>query len=91
MSTFAWERPWELPIRKPSTKGAAEPAEMAFRVNACVPAVASTVNDWFEGARRLTGDDVAHWEKSAAEAQQAALRAAATQAEAEEDDELAMF
>jgi len=54
-----------------------------------VPTAASTINDWFEGARRLTADDVTHWEKNAAEAQ-AALRRAASQAE-DEEDELAMF
>ena len=54
-----------------------------------VPVVASTINDWFEGARRLTPDDSSQWETSAAAAR-AALKVAASQAEAEED-ELAMF
>ena len=54
-----------------------------------VPVVASTVNDWFEGARRLNLNDVSQWETSDASAQ-AALKVAASQAE-DEEDELAMF
>lgn len=51
-----------------------------------VATVAMTLNDWFEGARRLTSDDVSLWKLRD---DRQALQAAAQKAE-EDEDELQM-
>jgi hypothetical protein len=53
-------------------------------------AVATAVNDWFVGARRLTADDIGEWDAAAAQAGTAQGGARAAGADEGEDDLAAM-
>ena len=64
-------------------------ADHHFEADGALDTLANTLNDWLEGARRLTADDSAHWRPGATPA--AGAQTTSGSAEPADGDDLAFF
>ena len=65
-------------------------ADHAFSAAAAVDTLGATLNDWLEGARRLTTDDSANWRLGATPAGKPAS-ATVVANDADDEDDLSFF